>query len=159
MGLKDFSKKLDKYSTLALDTAPIIYFIEANPTYEAFVNEAFQRIDQGEIIAFTSILTLTETLVFPLEKNLEPLAENYKKLLLGTSGISSLEITAPIAEKAAELRAKYSSKALKTPDAIQIATAMAMGCNAILTNDTGWRVVSEIEVLILEDYIEKQPEQ
>ncbi|MCU0347365.1 MAG: hypothetical protein MUC59_10500 [Saprospiraceae bacterium] len=97
MGLKDFSKKLDKYSTLALDTAPIIYFIEANPTYEAFVNEAFQRIDQGEIIAFTSILTLTETLVFPLEKNLEPLAKNYKKLLLGTSGISSLEITAPIA--------------------------------------------------------------
>ena len=47
------------------------------------------------------------------------------------------------------------NKLFQSRDAIHIATALAMGCNAILTNDTGWRVVMEIEVLVLEDFIEK----
>lgn len=99
MGLVGFRNKLQAYSSLALDTAPIIYFIEANPRYESLVNEDFQLIDQGKIQAFTSLLTLTEALIYPLEHSLDNLAENYRKLLLNTPGILSLDITASIAEK------------------------------------------------------------
>ncbi len=74
--------------------------------------------------------------------------------MLHTRGIQSLEMTAPIAEKAGELRAKYSNKILKTPDAIQIATALLAGCNAMITNDLGWKAVTEIEVIVLEDYLD-----
>lgn len=44
---------------------------------------------------------------------------------------------------------------MKTPDAIHIATAVVMGCNAIITNDLGWKVVTEVEVVVLDDFIEK----
>lgn len=154
MGLAALTKKLQHYPVLALDSAPVIYFIEANPVYEDLVNEVFLHIDSGKVQATTSLITLTEVLVYPLENHFTSLADDYRNLLLRTRGLQSHEITAPIAEKAAELRAKYSNKALKTPDAIQIATAILTGCNAILTNDMGWKVVTEIEVIILDDFLD-----
>jgi predicted nucleic acid-binding protein len=154
MGLADLTKKLQQCPALALDSAPVIYFVEASPVYEKLVNEVFSLVDSGNIQAFTSLITLTEVLIYPLENNFNELANSYRNLLLHTRGIQSLEITAPIADKAGELRAKYSNKVLKTPDAIQIATALLAGCNAIITNDLGWKAVTEIEVIILEDYLD-----
>lgn len=156
MGLTDFKIKLDGHAVLALDTAPCIYFIEANPVFETLVNEVFQRIGNGKLQAYTSLLTLTETLIYPLENHHDKLANNYRELLLKSQGITSLEVTASIAEKAAELRAKYSNKILRTPDAIQLATAIVMGCDAILTNDLAWKVVTEIEVIVLKDFAKIQ---
>lgn len=49
-----------------------------------------------------------------------------------------------IAAAAADLRARYH---LRTPDAIQIATAMAAGAEALLTNDHDLGRVTEIRVL------------
>jgi predicted nucleic acid-binding protein len=49
-------------------------------------------------------------------------------------------------QRAAELRATHG---LRTPDAIQLATAMDAGAAALLTNDTRLRTVAGLEVLIL----------
>jgi predicted nucleic acid-binding protein len=40
---------------------------------------------------------------------------------------------------------------LRTPDALQIATALEAGCEAFLSNDAGLRRVTELRVLILDD--------
>jgi hypothetical protein len=50
---------------LGLDTAPLIYLIEAHPQYETVVIEIVRRISVGEIAGVTSVMTLGEVLVQP----------------------------------------------------------------------------------------------
>lgn len=76
------------------------------------------------------------------------LASNYKNLLLQTNNLTTHEIDAQIANEAAVLRAKYG---LRTPDSIQVATAIISGCDAFLTNDLKIKVVTEIKILVLDE--------
>ena len=47
-----------------------------------------------------------------------------------------------------ELRAQYR---FKTPDAIQLGTAVACGADYILTNDRAWQKFEEVKVFLLEE--------
>jgi predicted nucleic acid-binding protein len=55
-----------------------------------------------------------------------------------------------IADRAAKLRAECS---LKTPDALQAATALASKATAIISNDPAFKRVRDLEVLILDDLL------
>lgn len=57
---------LGNVSLLAFDTAPIIYFVEANPGYDVLVTAIFQKIDDAEITGITSVISLCEVLVHPI---------------------------------------------------------------------------------------------
>jgi predicted nucleic acid-binding protein len=46
------------------------------------------------------------------------------------------------------ISARYS---LRTPDALQVATALAAGCAALLTNDVRLQRVTELRVLVLDE--------
>jgi len=133
---------------LSLDTAPIIYFVEANPAYVDVCRAVLRRVSDGSITAHTSAVTLTETLVLPLRTQNTVLEAEYRDLLLNTNGVVILPVDAAVAERAADLRARYN---LKTPDALQVATAMAAGCEALLTNDAGLRRVAEVRMLVLSE--------
>ncbi|MEP7336274.1 MAG: PIN domain-containing protein [Acidobacteriota bacterium] len=74
--------------------------------------------------------------------------QEYRELLLRGLNFTTLAVSAAIAERAAELRARYR---LRTPDALQIATALEADCEAFLSNDTGLRRVTELRVLLLDD--------
>jgi len=51
---------------LGFDTAPMIYFVEAHPEYDAQITPIFERIEQGELEGITSVITLLEVLVQPI---------------------------------------------------------------------------------------------
>lgn len=57
-------------------------------------------------------------------------------------------ITQAILIEAAEIRAATD---LKLPDAIHVATAMALGCDALLTNDRSLRAAPGMSVRLLAD--------
>ena len=133
---------------LGFDTSPVIYFVEANPQYDALVTEIFQRVSNGAPPGATSVITLSEVLVQPIIRQQTLLQREYRDLLLRSRNFSTLAISASIAELGAELRAQYR---LRTPDALQIATALEAGCEAFLSNDAGLRRVTELRVLILDD--------
>ncbi len=132
---------------LALDTAPIIYFVEAHPRYDGVMSAIFQRIADGDIEGVTSTLTLTEVLALPMQKQQIEICSTYKKLLASAAHFTLAPITAEIAEYAALLRARYR---LHTPDALQIATAAVSSCQVFLTNDKALSRVTEIQVVVLE---------
>jgi predicted nucleic acid-binding protein len=46
---------------------------------------------------------------------------------------------------------------LRTPDALQIATAAEHGAQIIVTNDNRWKRLKEIPVVVLEDYLTVGP--
>lgn len=133
---------------LGVDTAPVIYFIEANPKYDSLVTEIFQRIDHEQIRGVTSVITLIEVLIHPLLKHDTHLQQEYRDLLLQSSNFETVPIDLAVAEQAALLRARYN---LRTPDALQVATALCAGCDAFLTNDASLRRVTEPRILVLDD--------
>ncbi len=51
---------------VAVDTAPLIYFIEKHPRYLNIIDPFFDSLDRGHFQAITSTLTLTEALTLPL---------------------------------------------------------------------------------------------
>jgi len=148
LGLVDQLKGL----RIFIDTAPIIYFIEKHKRYMNIVRPVFTEIDSGKIQALTSTITLLEVLVHPFKTNNEKLAERYREILLNSENLTTFEILHEVSEISSKLRAKYS---IKTPDAIQIAVGILYGADKFLTNDPSLKKVIDIEVLVLDDFIEK----
>jgi len=137
---------------ICIDTAPMIYFIEEHAKYLEIIRPVFVEIDSGNIEVITSTITLLEVLVHPLRTGNEALAEKYREILLSSEGLTTFEIFHEVSEMASRLRAKYS---MKTPDAIQIAVGTLYGATKFLTNDPDLRRVSEIKILVLDDYLPK----
>ncbi len=135
---------------IAFDTAPLIYFVEEHPIYGRAVGEIIRRVDEGRMRGCTSVLTLTELLTLPFRHGDFVLASEYRSLLSNSRHFDLLEITAAAAEKAAALRAQYG---LRTPDALQAATALTAGCQALLTNDQVLKRVQGLRVLTVAELL------
>jgi predicted nucleic acid-binding protein len=133
---------------LGLDTAPIIYFVEANPKYDAVVTEIFKRIDQGSLAGITSVITLTEVLTQPVRHQAVDLQRQYRVLLMNSNNFTLVSIDSTMAEQAANLRARYN---IRTPDALQIAASLITGCQAFVTNDRQLQRVTELSIIILDE--------
>ncbi|MEJ7701242.1 MAG: PIN domain-containing protein [Pyrinomonadaceae bacterium] len=139
---------LKNVSTLGFDTAPIIYFVEANPTFDMLVTAIFQGVESGEITGVTSVISLCEVLVHPIRNQNINLKQRYRDILQNSPNFFTRLINSTIAERAAELRPKYN---LRTPDALQIAAALDNGCDAFLCNDKNLKRVTELKILILDE--------
>jgi predicted nucleic acid-binding protein len=135
---------------VALDTSPLIYYIETNPNYIHLVDPFFDAVDRGEIQVVTSTISLVEVLVHPLRQGNVSLAQQYQTLLSNTRGFSVMPVSPTIAQAAAHIRATYN---LKTPDAIQIATSLEVGASFFVTNDPVFRRVPGIKVVVLDDLL------
>ncbi len=145
------AEKLAKVSFVALDTAVFIYQFEKNNNYFKLTKEIFSRLDQDAgFIAVTSIITLLEILVKPFKEVHTELAEQYTQKLLYDAKLTTWIINGDIPKKAAEIRAKYG---VKTPDAIQIATAILAGAEMLITNDVEFKKIKEVETLILKEFL------
>lgn len=133
--------------TVFIDTAPLIYFIEEHETYGSIVTPLFEAADKGQIELVTSVISLLEVLVHPLRNDDEHLAQRYNDILMSAPHLTMLSITAQVAQHAAELRATQN---LKTPDAIQLATALDQGTSALITNDRDFGVsVDNLQIIQL----------
>ena len=135
---------------VALDTAPLIYFIEDHPKYAGAVGPFFESLASGNFQAITSVITLLEVLVHPLRNNNPTLAARYRELLLHTEGLSIMPLDSEIAEESARLRAIHG---IRTPDAVQLATAARGSASFILTNDSNLPALSGMQVLILDQLL------
>ncbi|MBD0385048.1 MAG: PIN domain-containing protein [Nostoc sp. C3-bin3] len=135
---------------VGLDTAPLIYFIEENPNYLNITDAFFEAMFRGEFSVVTSVVTITEVLVYPLRQGNTALAQQYREILFNSQGLTAIEVFPDIAENAAQLRADYN---LRTPDAIQMATAIRGGASFFLANDARLPSLPALTVLVLDQLI------
>ena len=150
MGVLSLIDDLPTNGIIALDTAPIIYFVEGNEQYlPLIVPVVTERIIPGHNVAIISVVTVAAVLVKPLKHNDPALAEKFRQFFYQTRNFTVVDITKAVAERAAALRASYT---LKPPDAFQLAAAIENGAETFLTNDLRLRKVTEIKVLCLDDY-------
>lgn len=134
--------------TVGLDTAPLIYYIEDHDQYAKPLSDFFAAVDSGDIQIVTSTVTLLEVLVQPLKQGNDRLAHHYNDILLSSPNILTVPVGPATAQTAAELRA---SRGLRTPDAIQLATALNHHAAAFLTGDRDFQVATTIEILKVSD--------
>ncbi len=127
---------------LLIDTAPIIYILEANAHFAGRYEALFRRHAVGELQLAVTTITLAEVLTGPLKAGEEALAMRYRALL---ETWEVVDLTSDIAASAARLRARYG---LKLPDAVQLASALAINADALVTHDRDFKNVQGIRVLI-----------
>ena len=135
-------------SRLGIDSAPLIYLVEKHSTYFDQMLFIIQQIHKGSITAISSTLTIIEVLIHPIRQSNTHLINEYRDILENSKGFDLVSLQPTVAHIAADLRAKYN---LKTPDAIHVASAIHMDCDAFLTNDEGIKRVTEIPILLLDE--------
>ncbi len=132
-----------------IDTAPIIYGIEKNPDFSHILLPLWQSAQTGQVTITTSALTLLEVLVLPIKQNDTLLIQAYEQALTAAE-TQLIPITNDILRQAANIRAQFN---LKTPDAIHAASGLVSGCVQFITNDSIFRRVTGLNVVVLHEII------
>lgn len=135
---------------VALDTSIFIYFMEGDPTWLPIIRPLFAAAAAGERRLITSSVTLLEVLVVPYRSGDLAISERYEALLTRGRGLSLIEVDRPILRAAAQVRAIYR---IRTPDALQIAAALASRCTAFVTNDRRLPQIKGLRIVQLNDLI------
>jgi predicted nucleic acid-binding protein len=124
-----------------VDSAPIIYTLEGNAKFAARYAPLFQRHADGEILLAITTVTIAEVLTGPLKAGEDALAKRYRATL---EAWQVVDFTCDIAESAARLRGRYG---LKLPDAIQVASALAINAEALVTHDRDFANVRGLRII------------
>ena len=139
------------YKKVFLDTAPLIYFLDDNEQYADTVEAIFEEILSAGALMASSVITSEEYLVYPYRTNNREKVQAFHDFI-SDCHIRLHPVTEEIAEKAARIRASY--QAFKAMDALQLATAAAIGCDIFLTNDRQLCQFAEIRVVTITDWLE-----
>jgi len=117
-------------SRIFWDTNLFIYLFEdAGPRSAQVVALRERMLERGDHLV-TSALTLGELLVKPLERGREDIADAYRVALSGRGTLIPFDAAAATAY--ARIR---QDRAIRPPDAIQLACAAAAAVDLFLTND------------------------
>ncbi len=120
---------------VAFDSAPLICYLEQHTQYGPLTEDLFGAVDGGDSLAMTSVITLLEVLVRPIRSGLIELTHQYREVLGASKGVSLFPVVTEICERSARLRARYAW--IRTPDAIQVATALHHGAECGPPRDPG----------------------
>ncbi len=119
---------------IALDTNIFIYALEDSGSLGKAALEILEEIKSSTPRVFTSVLTVQELITGLYRDNYEEKVSDYLDFISYNGLITLVDYTKPIALIAAQVRGTY--KAIRTPDAIQIATAVFSGASEFYTADT-----------------------
>ncbi len=104
-------------------------------------------MQRGELAVIVSVITEAELLVRPKREG-EIEAEERIQDLLSEDGFTVAPVDRRIGRLAAELRARHS---LALADAIIVATAIATGCEGVVSNDGKLARVTEVPFVHLDE--------
>lgn len=126
---------------ILVDSAPIIYVLEAHAKLAPRFAPLFERHARNEIELAVTTVTIAEVLTGPLAAGEEALARRYRTTL---ETWRVVDFGSDLAESAARLRTTYR---LKLPDAIQLASALAINADALVTHDRDFGRVHGLRIL------------
>jgi predicted nucleic acid-binding protein len=118
-------------SRIYLDANIFIYAAETPGAFPSLIT-LLKRLDNADLLAVTSTLTLAEVLVAPIRSGNTSLESLYRNRISNGSTITVIDPSRDILIRAASIRA--GTPAIKLPDAIYAATCLTMKCDAFLTS-------------------------
>ena len=147
MGVEGLRLFLRRHRRIALDTSIFIYQLEANPKYLALTDAVFSWVERSGHEAVTSTITMTELLVPSYREGDEQRVDEFYGLLSTYPNLRWIAPDLETADLAARLRAVYR---LRTPDALQAATAVRERATGFVTNDPVFARIGEFEAVVLD---------
>lgn len=150
MEIARFRTAVLNHHRVAVDTCIFIYQWEGNPRYSPLTDWFFASLERSGLTATTSTITMTELLVHPYRQRDSGRVSEVFSLLSMYPNLEWVAPDLPISARAAEIRAL---QGLETPDALQAATALSSNSTALITNDSIFKRISELDVLVLDDYL------
>jgi predicted nucleic acid-binding protein len=145
---RSLSGYLKRHKRIGLDTNIFIFQLEENRKYIDFVHPIFQWLEAPASYAATSTVTMLELLVHPYKRSDVDTVNRFYALLSTYPNLHWVDLTLPVADAAARLRAEFN---FKTPDAIQAASALASEATGFISNDSAFKRLKNMDVLILDD--------
>lgn len=150
MGVAQLNRLLRLHSRIALDTSAFIYQLQANQKYVGLTDEIFAWLQRPKSEGVTSTITMTELLVHSYRDHNQQQADEIYGLLSTFPNLAWISPSLEIADTAARIRAQYG---LRTPDALQAATAIRSSATALVTNDATLRRVAGLQIVVLDDLL------
>ena len=132
-----------------IDANAIIYSVERIEPYRELLAPMWEEARAGQFTLTSSELVLLETLIKPLRDGNARLEMLFRSIL-DSAEMNLFPATLATWEDAARIRAETG---LATSDALHAATALRSDCALFLTNDTDFRRVQGLPIVILDDFI------
>ena len=146
------SLALPSAGLIYLDASSLIYSVERVEPYRTQLLPMWQEAQDGKLTIVSSPVLAIEALVKPLRDANKEIETQYRELFR-TNAVRLLEAPYEVFEDAARLRAQTG---LAIPDAIHAATALRAGCALFITNDTDFRNVPGLPVVVLDDLLKEE---
>lgn len=124
-----------------LDSAPIIYMLESHPEFKSRFEPLFERHADGNVRFAITTVTIAEILTGPLAAGDDVLAGRYRSVLESWHVVA---LDAAIAEITARFRIRFN---LKLADAVQVASAVTINADALVTHDRDFSTVTALRVI------------
>ena len=135
-----------------LDASSLIYSVERVEPYRTLLEPMWQEAQEGNLTIVSSPVLVAEALVKPLRDRNTEIEMQYRELFTANA-VRLLEASYQVFEDAARLRAETG---LAVPDALHAATALRAGCALFVTNDTDFRRVQNLPVVVLDDLLAEE---
>ena len=135
-----------------LDANGLIYSVERVEPYRTFLEPMWQQAQDGNLTVVSSPVILMEVLVKPIRDGNSEIEMQYREIF-EANAVRLLEASYAVFEEATRLRAETG---LATPDALHAATALRAGCAVFVTNDTDFRRVEGLPVVVLDDLLKEE---
>ncbi len=132
-----------------IDANAVIYSVERIEPYHGLLIPMWEEARPGRFSLASSELVVLETLIKPLRDGNARLEMLFRSIL-GAEELGLVPATLPVWEDAARIRA---ATGLKASDALHAATALRSGCSLFITNDSDFRRVRELPLVILDDLL------
>ena len=130
-----------------LDACAFIYSVERIEPHRALLEPMWQQARAGQFVIVTNELSVAETTIKPLRERDEALQRLFRELF-NSNEVRLVPATRAWWEAAAELRAELN---LRMPDALHAATGIQEGCTLFITNDSAFRRVTGLPVVVLNE--------
>jgi predicted nucleic acid-binding protein len=150
LGVERLRLFLRRHRRVALDTSIFIYQLEANARYVGLTDAVFSWVERAGHEAVTSTITMTELLVPSYRDGEEHKVDEFYGLLSTYPNLRWIGPDLETADLAARLRAAYK---LRTPDALQAATALRAQATGFITNDSVFARIKEFETAVLDQLL------
>jgi len=132
---------LPEHALILLDSAPIIYVLEDHPRLAARFQPLFEEHARDRVRFAVTTITIAEVLTGPLGAGDESLVRRYRGIFESWHVVA---LDAEIAESAARMRAAFR---LRLADAVQVASALAVNADALVTHDRDFSRIRSLRVI------------
>ena len=122
-----------KISSVTLDSMIFLYLFEEDKRFIKKIKPLFENIENGRLKALTSIISPLEVLSAPKLEKVPEKRTAFRRFFQKTPNLVVQALSWEVMEKAAEMRRRHFS--LRTPDSIQLATAVVTKSQLFITND------------------------